>query len=101
MSFSLKLDVSTDSVLCACSLCEMMMEKINTLQQTIKTIEAVEIHLFEGVVEKLKGVTLRIKTAQDTIVESCNSKNWDDAISATYERIFNYFKASAFQESID
>lgn len=101
MSFSLKLDVSTDSVLCACSLCDMMMEKINTLHQTVKTIESVEIHLFESVAEKVKGVTLCIKTAHDTIVESCNSKNWDDAVSAAYEKIFNYFKAPAFQESIN
>lgn len=79
----------------------MMMEKINTLQQTIKTIESVEIHLFEGVVEKVKGITLSIKTAHDTIVESCNSKNWDDAVSEAYEKIFNYFKAPVFQESIN
>jgi len=99
MSFSLKLEVSTSNVLSACSLCDMMMEKINTLQQTFKTIEAVEIYLFEGVVEKVKGVTLSIKTAHDTIVESCNSRNWDDAVSLAYENIFNYFKESAFQES--
>ncbi len=99
MSFSLKLDVNTSNVLCACSLCDMMMEKINTLQQTFKTIEAVEIHLFESVVEKVKGVTFSIKTAHDTIVESCNSKNWDDAVASVYERIFNYFKAPSFPES--
>jgi lipoate-protein ligase B len=63
MSFSLKLDVNAHNVLCACSLCDMMMEKINTLQQTYKTIEAVEIHLFESVVEKVKGVTVKHKNS--------------------------------------
>ena len=100
MSFSLKLDVNTNNVLCACSLCGMMMDKVNTLQQTFKTIEAVEIHLFESVVEKLKGVTLSIKTTHDTIVESCNSKNWDDAVASAYEKIFNYFRPPSFQESM-
>lgn len=101
MSFSLKLDVSTNNALCACSLCHIMMEKINLLQQNIKTIEAVEIHLFESVVENMKGVTLSIKTAHDTIVESCNSKNWDDVVASAYEKFFNYFKVPAFQESIN
>jgi ribosome-associated translation inhibitor RaiA len=100
MSFSLKLDVSTNNMSCACSLCDLLMEKIKSLQQTIKTIESVEIHLFESVREKAKGATLRIKTAHDMIVETCNSKNWEDAVATAYEGIFNYFRNPSLSESI-
>jgi ribosome-associated translation inhibitor RaiA len=91
MSFSLKLDVSTNNISCACSLCDLLMDKIKALQQTIKSIESVEVHLFESVREKAKGATLRIKTAHDVIVETCNSRNWEDAVATAYESIFNYF----------
>jgi ribosome-associated translation inhibitor RaiA len=100
MSFSLKLDVSTNNMSCACSLCDLLMDKIKTLQQTIKTIESVEIHLFESVREKAKGATLRIKTAQDMIVETCSSKNWEDAVATAYESISNYFRNLSLQGSI-
>ena len=101
MSFYLKLDVSTSNMPCACSLCDLMMEKIKALQENFKSIEGIEIHLFESVREKLNGVTLSIKTATDTIVETCNAKNWEDAVASAYENIFAYFRKPAFQESMN
>lgn len=100
MSFSLKLNVSTSNMPCACSLCDLMMDKVKALQENFKSIESVEIHLFESVKEKLNGVTLSIKTATDTIVETCSSKNWEDAVASTYENISAYFRKPALQESI-
>lgn len=97
MSFSLRLNVSTSNMPCACSLCDLMMDKIKTLQENFKSIEEVDIHLFESVKEKLHGVTLSIKTATDTIVESCNAKNWEDAVASAYENICTYFKVPFFQ----
>jgi hypothetical protein len=100
MSFSLKLDVSTNNMSCACSLCDLLMDKIKTLQETIKSIESVEIHLFESVREKAKGATLRIQTAHHMIVETCSSKNWEDAVATAYEGIFNYFRNPYFEGSV-
>jgi hypothetical protein len=77
-----------------------MIEKIKALQENFKSIEGVEIHLFESVKEKLNGVTLSIKTATDTIVETCNSKNWEDAVASAYENIYAYFRTPAFRESM-
>lgn len=98
MSFSLKLNVHTSNMPGACSLCNLMLERINFLQENYKNIEEVEIQLYESVKEKLKGATLSIKTATDTIVESSNSKNWEDAVASVYENICTYFKIPSFRE---
>jgi hypothetical protein len=96
MSFSLKLDVSTSDVPCAYSIAQFVVEKVKDLQQSFKTITGVEISLFENgsIAGCSKGATLSINDSlQKTLVESCSSKNWEDAVLSAYEKIENKFRA--------
>jgi hypothetical protein len=95
MSFSLKLDVNTSDIPCAYSITQFVVEKVKDLQQRFKTITGVEISLFEnGAVGCSKGATLSINDSlQKTLVESCSSKNWEDAVLSAYEKIENKFRS--------
>lgn len=95
MSFCLKLDVNTSDVLCAYSITQLVVEKIKDLQKSFKTITGVEISLFEnGTLSGCsKAATFSINDSlQKTLVESCSSKNWEDAILTAYEKIENKFR---------
>jgi ribosome-associated translation inhibitor RaiA len=98
MSFSLKLDVCAADVPCAYSITQLVVEKIKTLQERFRNICGVEIHLFENgdVSEASKGATLSINTRQKTLIETCNSKNWEDAIMSVYEKIESRFKTMSY-----
>lgn len=96
MSFSLKLDVCTSDVPCAYSITNLIVEKVKDLQQRFKTITEVHISLFEnGTVPGCsKGATLSINDSlQKTMVESCSSKNWEDAVLSAYEKIEHKFRS--------
>ena len=96
MSFSLKLDVNTSDVPCAYSIAQFVVEKVKDLQQSFKTITGVEICLFENgsVSGCSKGATLSINDSlQKTLVESCSSKNWEDAVLSAYDKIEYKFRS--------
>ena len=96
MSFSLKLDVSTSDMSCAHSITQFIVDKIKDLQHSFKTITDVEISLFENdsYPDCSKAARLIINdSVQKTFVETCSSKNWEDAVSSAYEKIENKFLA--------
>jgi ribosome-associated translation inhibitor RaiA len=94
MSFSLKLDVSTSDMSCAYSITQFVVDKIKDLQHSFKTITDVEISLFENGSRPdcSKAATLTINdSVQKTFVETCSSKNWEDAVLSAYEKIEGKF----------
>ena len=99
MGFSLKLDVRAENITCACSITDVVLEKVKALNDSIKALKEVEIRLFESKYNNQKGVTLSIYTPYETIVESSNSRNWEDAVLSSYEKVMSYFRKAAFEES--
>jgi hypothetical protein len=98
MSFSLKLDISAADVPCAYSITQLVFEKIKSLQESFKNISGVEVHLFEAsdVTGGPKGATLSINTRQKTMIESSNSKNWEDAVMSAYEKLEQRFHSLSY-----
>lgn len=94
MSFSLKLDVCAADVPCAYSITQLVVEKIKSLQDRFRNICGVEVHLFENgeISDASKGATLSINTKQKTVIETCSSKNWEDAVMQVYEKIEQRFR---------
>ncbi|MDB5193525.1 MAG: hypothetical protein JWQ96_3088 [Segetibacter sp.] len=99
MSFSLKLDVSAENITCACSITDVILEKVKALHDSIKMLKEVEVRLFESKYNNQKGVTLSIYTPYETIVESSNSRNWEDAVLTAYENVMSYFRKPIFEGS--
>ncbi len=98
MSFTLKLDVCAADVPCAYSITQLVVEKIKSLQETFKSICGVEVHLYETgeVADASKGATLSINTRQKTMIETCNSRNWEDAVMSAYEKVEQRFKSLSY-----
>jgi ribosome-associated translation inhibitor RaiA len=98
MSFSLKLDVCAADVPCAYSITELVVEKIKSLQERFKNICGVEIHLYENgeMPNASKGATVSINTREKIVVETCNSRNWEDAVSSVYEKIEQRFLSAYY-----
>lgn len=79
---------------CAYSITQFFVDKIKDLQQSFKTITDVEVSLFENGSRPHcpKPATLTINDSiQKTFVETCSSKNWEDAVLSAYEKIENKF----------
>jgi hypothetical protein len=102
MSFSLKLDVCAADVPCAYSITQLVVEKIKSLQESFKTICGVEVHLYENgeVSDASKGATLSINTRHKKLVETCNSRNWEDAVMSAYEKVEQRFKTHSYSFSL-